>query len=394
MYQIILCTADHGVAKENVSAFPPSITKTMVRNYLEYKGAALNAFATLINAPIIVADLGMREKYNHKDLINLSVGSGTQNIAQGSAMTKDEAVLAINNGRKLANIAINNGAKYILPAEMGIANTTSSAAMSAALLNLPAEKVTGRGTNISDEKLLHKIDIVKKAVVINNCDNTDALDILSKLGGFELAAIAGIILEAREHSVKVILDGLNTTVAALIAVRLNEKARDILLPSHLAGEAAHNYLLKELNLTPAMDLDFHLGEACGSSVLARCIELEKGGERSLINNNCSLPDTKGIANEQKSNAKKAMEKRFLEFSMPHHALGAIEEIAVKLAESFGETDIKENTPINKDWLDSIGISGEKYIINKKKLPYLTESLVEATLCVLNQMKTFDEAEIL
>lgn len=393
MYQIILCAADHGVAEENVSAFPASITKTMVRNYLEYKGAALNAFASLINAPIIIADLGMREKYNHKDLVNLSVRNGTRSIAKGAAMTKEEATVAVDNGRKLANMAIKNGAKYILPAEMGVSNTTSSAAMSAALLNLPAEKVTGRGTNISNEKLTHKINVVKKALEINNCNHTDALDILSKLGGFELAAITGIILEAAENNVKVILDGLNTTVVALIAVRMNLNAKNILLPSHLAGEAAHKYLLKELELTPIMDLDFHLGEACGSSILAKCLELQKNGGDMQINNNCPAP-AKNISEKQKKLARETMKKRFLEFSMPHHALGAIEEIALKLAENFGETNIKEDTKINKNWLNSIGINGEKYLINEKKLPYLTEALVKAALCMLNRMKTFDEAEIL
>lgn len=394
MYQIILCAADHGVAEENVSAFPASITKTMVRNYLHYKGAALNAFASLINAPVIVADLGMREKYNHTDLVNLSVRKGTHNIAKGAAMTKEEAALAIDNGRKLAKTAINNGAKYILPAEMGIANTTSSAAMSAALLNLPAEKVTGRGTNISNEKLTHKINIVKKAVEINNCNNADALDILTKLGGFELAAITGITLEAAKHNVKVILDGLNTSVAALIAARMNTNAKKILLPSHLAGEAAHKYLLKELELTPVMDLDFHLGEACGSSILAKCIELQKSGEDLQINNSCAAPRAENISEKQKKLAKEIMKKRFMEFSMPHHALGAIEEIAVTLAEMLGEANIKEDIKINKNWLNSIGVNGEKYLINEKKIPYLTEALVKATLCVINRMKTFDEAVIL
>ena len=225
MFHIILCAADHGVAAENVSAFPQSITKTMVRNYLEYKGAALNAFAAFINAPIIVADLGMTEKCLHNDLIDLSVRRGTNNISKGAAMTEGEARLAVDNGRKLAKIAISKGAKYILPAEMGIANTTSSAAMSSALLNLPPEKVTGRGTNISDEKLLHKINIVNQAVTINKIDYNNPIEILAKLGGFELAAITGIILEAAENNIKIILDGLNSTVPALIASRINSNIK-------------------------------------------------------------------------------------------------------------------------------------------------------------------------
>lgn len=395
MFQTILCAADHGVAEENVSSFPQSVTKTMVKNYLIHKGAALNAFADFINSPIIVADLGMKEKFSHTNLLEFSVKQGTNNIANGSAMKREEAIKAIDNGRKLAKIAISNGAKYIFPAEMGIGNTTSAAAMSAVLLNLPPEKVTGRGTNISDERLKHKINIVKQSITVNNIDNSNAIDILAKLGGFEFAAMTGIILEASEHNAKVILDGLNTTVSAVIAVRLNNNAKNILLPSHLAGEAAHKYLLKELDLTPVMDLDFHLGEACGSSILAKCIEIEKYGAENLSsNNNCNDICIKNITDNQRKLAKEAMAKRFMELSMPNHALGALEKISIKLAGYFGTINIKENIPLNKKWLESIGITSEKYLINRKRLPQLAEVLTRASLFILNRMKTFKEAEII
>ncbi len=395
MFHIILCAADHGVAAENVSAFPQSITKTMVRNYLEYKGAALNAFATFINAPIIVADLGMTEKFFHNDLIDLSVRRGTNNISKGAAMTEGEARLAVDNGRILAKMAISKGAKYILPAEMGIANTTSSAAMSSVLLNLPPEKVTGRGTNISDEKLLHKINIVNQAVTINKVNYNNPIEILAKLGGFELAAITGIILEAAEHNVKIILDGLNSTVPALIASRIESNVKNILIPSHLAGEAAHSYLLKELGLTPYFDLDFHLGEACGSSIMAKCIEIkETGTENLLLNNNCNAIPIQNITSTQKKSLREAMQNRFLSLSMPHHALGALEEIAMILAENLGTINIKENIPLNKNWLSSIGVTAEKYLINEKRLPHFAEVLTRASLYIFNRMKTFDEAKIL
>lgn len=395
MFYTILCAADHGVAEENVSAFSPAINKTMVRNYLEYKGAALNAFAAFINSQIIVADLGMKEKYHNSNLINLSVGKGTYNITKGAAMTKEEAALAIDNGRKLAKIAISNGTKYILPAEMGIANTTSSAAMSAVLLNMPSEKVTGRGTNISNEKLIHKINIVKKAVTINKIDNNNPIEILAKLGGFELAAITGIILEAAEHNVKIILDGLNSTVPALIASRMNSNVNNILIPSHLAGEAAHKYLLKALGLTPYFDLNFHLGEACGSSIFAKCIETEeKVADNLLLNNNCNELPLKNTTSTQKKRLREAMQEKFLTLSMPQHALGALEEISIILAENLGTINIKENIPLNKNWLNYIGITGEKYLINEKRLPHLAEVLTRASLYILNRMKTFEEAKIL
>lgn len=391
MYQIILCAADHGVAAENVSSFPQSVTKTMVRNYLYYKGAALNAFADFLGAKVTVADIGMKEPFDHKDLVDFSIRKGTNNIRKTAAMTREEATKAIEAGRKLAKTAVGKGARYILPAEMGIANTTSAAAMSGALLNLPAEKVTGRGTNISNDKLKHKINIVREAITVNKYDNSDALDILSKLGGFEFAAIAGMVLEAKEHNVKIILDGLNTTLSALIATRIDHNAKNILIPSHLAGEAAHIYLLKELGLTPAMDLDFHLGEACGSSILAKCMEMPL--KDVSANNNCNFVVPENITNIQREKAMEQIKERFLNLSMPHHALGALEEIGAILAYNLGTINIKENIPLNKNWLNEIGINGENYLINKKRLPHLTEVLTRATLFILNRMKTFEEAGI-
>lgn len=374
------------MAEENVSAFDAKITRTMVRNYLTHKGAALNAFADFIGASVVVADLGMGEKYAHENLRNFSVRAATKNIAKGAAMTAAECAQAVENGRRLAKEATKKGAKYILPAEMGIGNTTSSAAMASALLNLSAEKVTGRGTNISDEKLLHKINIVRKATEINK-PYKDAMDILSKLGGFELAAITGIILEAKRQNVKIIMDGLNTTVAAVIAQRIEPDAKKILVPSHLAGEAAHKYLLEELGLTAAMDLDFHLGEACGSSIMAKCMEAVAPPLEPVYID-------VAVNGYQKELAKEAMRERFANLSMPRRALGALEEIAVTLAGEFGTINIKENIPLNKNWLNSLGICDEKYLINDKRLPHLAEVLTRASLYVLNRMKTFEEAEIL
>lgn len=392
MYSIILCAADHGVAKMNVSAFDAKITKTMVRNYLVYKGAALNAFADFINAPITLANLGMKEDFSHQYLFNEPIRRGTNNIFYGAAMTREEAKHAIEIGRKLCQRVVSNGAKYILPAEMGIGNTTSSASLAAALLNLPAEKVTGRGTNISDDKLLHKINVVKRAVEIN-APYIDAVDILAKLGGFELGGITGIILEAAERNVKVILDGLNTTVSALIASRIDTNVNKILLPSHLAGEAAHKFLLEELKLIPVMDLDFHLGEACGSSIMAKYMELEKNNFETL-NNSGNVLIPKNITEEARRNAENLMRERFFNLSMPHHALGALEDIAIKLAGEYGTININENIPLNKNYLDKLGITDEKYAINKKRLPHLAEVLARASLYIINRMKTFDEAKIL
>ena len=393
MPHIILVAADHGVAEENVSAFLQSVTTTMVKNYVIYKGAALNAFASFLNAPVTVADVGMKNSFSHIDLLDFSVAKGTRNITKGAAMTVEEAVKAIEAGRKLAKTAVDRGAKYILPAEMGIGNTTSAAAMASVMLDMPPEKTTGRGTNIDDDKLTHKINIVRRAIAVNTVNPSDGIDVLSKLGGFEFAAIAGMILEAYKRNVKVVLDGLNTTVAALIAVKTDERAKNALIPSHLAGEAAHLPLLKALGLTPAMDLDFHLGEACGSSVLVKWM----GTDNNPIQEDTAVfkaftaekipPETMEIAREK-------MRERFLELSMPHNALGALQDIAVKLAGAFGRTDIPKNIYLSEDFLAELGIVTKNYLIGEAKLPGLSKILSRAALYVASEMKSFDEAKIL
>ena len=393
MPHIILVAADHGVASENVSAFNQSVTTTMVKNYVIHKGAALNAFASFINAPVTVANVGMKEIFSHSDLLDLSVARGTRNIAKGAAMTKEEAVRAVEVGRKLAKTAINAGAKYILPAEMGIGNTTSAAAMASAMLDMPPEKTTGRGTNIDNDKLTHKINVVRQAIEVNKVNRADGLDVLAKLGGFEFAAIAGMILEASENNAKIILDGLNTTVAALIAAKIDERAKTVLIPSHLAGEAAHLPLLKALNLTAVMDLDFHLGEACGSSILAKCTGIDNNliqedvESFKAFNEKKIPPDTSEIAREK-------MRERFMELSMPHNALGALQDIAIKLAGAFGRIEIPKNIYLSEDFLAKLGIVPENYLINKSKLHGLAKTLARAALYIANEMQSFDEAAVL
>ncbi|WP_295163878.1 nicotinate-nucleotide--dimethylbenzimidazole phosphoribosyltransferase, partial [Selenomonas sp. F0473] len=194
---VVISCADHGVAAESVSAYPPETTLNMMCNYLIAHGGAANAVANYAHARLIVADLGVDADTAHiEGLLHRSIARGTANMTKGPAMTRAQAVQAVETGIELAGLCADRGDRCILPGEMGISNTTSSAAIVAAILGLAPEEVTGRGANISDARLAHKIEIVRRALAVNRPDAADGLDVLAKVGGFELGCIAGIILGA------------------------------------------------------------------------------------------------------------------------------------------------------------------------------------------------------
>lgn len=271
-FTIITC-GDHGVAEMNVSAYPQETTAHMTKNYLVSKGAVANCMSNFCGSDMIVVDMGIKAPVDDiPGLIDRKIAHGTQNCAKGPAMTREQAIRAIETGIELVNEYAKQGYRCFLPGEMGIANTTSSAAMVACLCNLTPKQATGRGTNISDERLAIKIEVVKQALKVNKPDPNDGIDVISKLGGFELACITGIILGAAANRCFVVLDGFNTGSAALVAQAICPEITNYLMASHLAAEPAHNAILKKLNLSPYMDLQFRLGEATGSSIAVNILD--------------------------------------------------------------------------------------------------------------------------
>lgn len=271
---VTICCADHGVAQENVSAYPPETTLHMVTNYLISHGSAANSFADFIGAHLAIADLGIKGQIGSlPGLIDFHIANGTANSTQGPAMSRVQAVQSLYYGISLAQqLHQQQDVTVFLPGEMGISNTTASAAITAALLDEPPENTTGRGTNISDDRYKTKLATVKRILNTNQPDASDPIDVLAKVGGFELGAIAGVILGAAISQSVTILDGFNSSAAALIAARLNPMVTDYILPSHLAGELGHPLILRELGLKPLMFLDIKLGEAIGSSLLADILD--------------------------------------------------------------------------------------------------------------------------
>lgn len=268
----IFC-ADHGVAKENVSAYPQATTADMVRNYLVDDGAAANVFAKFAYSELYIVDVGVdADISNLPGLVDRKISRGTKNIAEGAAMTLEQAMESIRIGKKLAEEAIEAGCNCFLIGEMGIGNTTVAAAMTAAYLHLSPEKVTGRGSNIDDDKLAHKIEIVRRALKVNKPNSNSLLDVLMTVGGYEFGAMAGVIIAAYHHDCVVLLDGFNTAVAALVAEELLPQSVDCLIASHVGREVGHKKILEYLDLVPMFNLDLALSEAVGSSIAARVLD--------------------------------------------------------------------------------------------------------------------------
>ena len=355
---VIIACADHGVAREGVSAYPPETTAQMARNYLVSRGGAANAFAHFAGAGLVVVDMGMNAPADLPNLLDCRIACGTKNIAEGAAMTRAEAIASIEAGIAIAQKVIAAGYNCLLPGEMGIANTTASAAICAALCELPAEAATGRGTNISDERLAAKIAIVRRALEVNAPDAKDGIDVLAKVGGFEFGCMAGLILGAAAEGAAVFLDGANTAAAALLAQSLAPASTDALLASHLGGEASHAHSLKRLGLTPYLRLDLCLSEACGSSILCRMTEAllalwqtldeprESRAEPRFAHTYMPKEDPAvtdktfdfylRTMQDLDTAAMRACQQHIDNLAKPIYSLGALEQIAVELAGIIGE----------------------------------------------------------
>ena len=289
----LICCADHGVAEMQVSAYPPETTAQMTANYLLAKGAVANALANFARSDLHVADLGIKAPLpSLPSLIDRKIAHGTKNSAKGAAMTREEALRSLAVGIRLAEDFTTAGCRCFLPGEMGISNTTASAAIAACLCRLTPEQATGRGTNISDERLKKKIEVVRQILAVNRPDASDGIDVLQKVGGFELGCIAGLILGVARKRAVVILDGFNTGAAALVAEALAPAVTGYLLPSHLAAEPAHAAILKKLGLTPYMDMRFRLGEATGSSIVADFLDAAIEAAKSLFAEDATASDDK------------------------------------------------------------------------------------------------------
>lgn len=256
--------ADHGVAGEGVSAYPPEVTPQMVLNFLR-GGAGVNVLARHVGAEVRVIDIGVAYEFDvAPGLIRKKVMPGTNNLLHEPAMSRTQAIEALQVGLDLAADAAREGVGLIGTGEMGIGNTTASAAITAVMTGRPVAEVTGRGTGIDDAVHAHKVSVVQQALDRHRPSRTDALEVLAKVGGLEIAGLAGLMLGAAAARLPVVLDGFIAGAAALIAVGLEPRCRDYFLASHRSVERGHQAILAQLDLKPLFDLDLRLGEGTGA----------------------------------------------------------------------------------------------------------------------------------
>lgn len=267
---VIVMAGDHGVTAEGVSAYPQEVTPQMALNFLG-GGAAINVLARHVGARVVVVDMGVANeidasRYKRDLLIQRRVGPGTMNLAQGPAMRRDQAEESIQSGIEVALGEISKGADILGTGDMGIGNTTPSAAIAACILGRKAEEIIGRGTGVDDAGLARKVSAVKRGLKVNKPNPEDGIDVLAKVGGFEIGGLAGVMLGAASKGTPVMVDGYISTAAALIAATIAPDCRPYLISAHRSMEKGHALMLDWLGLKPLLDFDLRLGEGTGAAL--------------------------------------------------------------------------------------------------------------------------------
>ncbi len=268
---IFTFAGDHGVTGEGVSAYPKEVTPQMVYNFLR-GGAGVNVLARHCGARVIVVDVGVDHDFEPAEGLEIrKVARGTRNMAAGPAMTRDEAEQAILAGVEMVE-KYKDDLDIIGTGDMGIGNTTPSSAIVAVITGTEPELVTGRGTGIDDASLKGKIAVIKKAIAVNRPDPRDPMDVLCKVGGFEIAGIAGLVLGAALHRIPVVVDGFISTAGALIAAEMNPLVKGYLIAAHQSVEIGHRKMLEHLGQRPLLDLNLRLGEGTGAALGISLVE--------------------------------------------------------------------------------------------------------------------------
>jgi nicotinate-nucleotide--dimethylbenzimidazole phosphoribosyltransferase len=276
---VFVFAADHGVVAEGVSAYPQVVTMQMLENFLR-GGAAINILARQAGAAVTVADFGVvGPAPAGAGLVSCRLGSGTANMTGGPAMSREHATRGIEAGAGLAQTAIAGGADLLVTGEMGIGNTTAASAITAAVTGAEPESVTGRGTGLDEHGWRRKVTVVRRALAINAPDPHDGLDVLAKVGGFEIAGLVGVVLAGAAHRVPVALDGFIAGAAALVAVTLAPAARHACFAAHRSAEPGHGRALSHLGLEPYLDLGLRLGEGTGAALF---IHLARAAARVYV----------------------------------------------------------------------------------------------------------------
>lgn len=259
----LVFAGDHGVAEEGVSAYPQEVTVQMLANFI-HEGAAVNILGKLEKSEVIVIDVGVAAGDLPEKVVDKKVMYGTNNFVKGPAMSRDQAIRSIMIGYEIVEDLADSGLDLLGLGDMGIANTTPSSAITSVITGSDPQRVTGTGTGIDEESLAHKIKVVERGIEVNDPNRDDAIDVLSKLGGLEIGAIAGGYLAGAANHVPILVDGFITTSAALVAHAIEPLVAEYMVASHNSVEQGHMIALKHLGLSPLLDLNLRLGEGTGA----------------------------------------------------------------------------------------------------------------------------------
>lgn len=267
---VLVFCADNGVLAQGVAQSTHDVT-TAIANSLVRKTTSVNAMAAACGADVFPIDMGMIDQV--EGLLPCSLSRGTNDISEGPAMTIEQATQGILTGIELVRQRKEEGYRIIATGEAGIGNTTTSSAILSCLLNVPVEQVTGRGSGLTDEGLIRKQNAIKKALKVNQPDSSDALDVLSKVGGFDIAGMVGAFLGGALYGIPVIMDGFISGVSALLAVKICSHVKDYILPSHISAEPAGQMLMQALDFKPVIHGNMRLGEGTGAVALMPLLDM-------------------------------------------------------------------------------------------------------------------------
>lgn len=268
---VIGFAGDHGVYEENVAKDPQWITKAQIPNFA--KGTcAVGTLAKFMNADVVAVDVGVKCEEALEGVLDYKIRQGTSNMTKGPAMTREEAVRSIEVGIEVTKRTLEKGYKVLAIGEMGIANTTPTSAIISVFAECEPKEVTGKGAGLSPEGVAHKAEVIKRAIILNKPNKEDAIDVLSKVGGFEIGAMTGAILGAASVRIPVVLDGFISYAAAILAKAICEESRDYMIPSHYSAEPGTVKALELLDMEAMLHLDMRLGEGSGGILVFHLLE--------------------------------------------------------------------------------------------------------------------------
>ncbi len=269
---ILLCIGDHAIAKRGISTVPSVVTTLMTRNFIQ-GGAAINVLSRQMGARLVVVDVGLEtELTNLPNLVQRKVCHGAADISSEPAMTRNQAIRCIETGIELVREEAKKGLQLVAAGDMGIGNTTPSSAIASVLTGAAVAEVTGRGTGIDDAQHARKIQLISQAIALHRPNRADGLDVLAKVGGCEIGAMAGVYLGAAHLRIPAVVDGFIAACAALLAQAINPRVTDYLIAAHASVEPGHQFAMRKLGLEPLFDLNLRLGEGTGAALAFPMIE--------------------------------------------------------------------------------------------------------------------------